>query len=233
MLGSFLEVGLSTTDIRVSCEFYERLGFGTAVTGDIWTHHYGVMTCRGLCLGLHELRRPSPWLALARENVAQLARELEAQRLSPSSARLGSEVFNELELRDPAGLVLRVLEARSFSPPARVPPVTALGGFEALSLPLRDFSVAEGFWERLGYPTRAHAEPWATLQVEDLGLPLRYHAPKLHPEPLLLFSQQDLGVAREVLADLGLAAAPGLGGFGTPEHLLLESPEGLPIALLA
>lgn len=233
MLGSFLEVGLGTGDVLASCAFYERLGFGHALTGDIWSHHYGVMTCRGLCLGLHGQRRASPWLALARENVAALARELAARELTLASARLGSEEFNELELKDPAGLVLRVLEARSFSPPSLVPPVTVLGGFDALSLPARDLAAAAAFWQSLGYATQAQEEPWRQLRVQGLGLDLAYHAPRLHPEPLLLFHQQDLGVAREVLAELGLAAAPGLGGFGAPEHLLLESPEGQAIALLA
>ena len=233
MLGNFLEVGLSTGDIRASCEFYERLGFGSAVTGDVWPHHYGVLTCRGLCLGLHAVRRPSPWVALARPNVARLARELQASGLHVASARLGAEEFNELELRDPAGLAIRVLEARSFSPPAAVPPVTALGGFDALSLPLRDFAAAATFWKAMGYDAEEVEAPWRQLRVSGMGLGLAYHAPKLFPEPLLLFHQQDLAIAQELLAELGLTATGGLGGFGAPDHLLLESPEGQTIALLA
>ena len=76
MLGSVLEVAAATPDVAASIGFYERLGFGSAVTGDVWPHHYGVMTCRGLCLGLHGLRRPSPTLVFARENVAGLAADL-------------------------------------------------------------------------------------------------------------------------------------------------------------
>ena len=233
MLGSFLEVALSTEDIRASCDFYERLGFSSAVTGDIWSHHYGVMACRGLCLGLHALRRPSPSAVFARENVAGLARELEAAGIRTGKARLGSEVFNELELRDPSGLVLRVLEARTFSPPPTAPPVTLLGGFEALSLPLRDRDAAQRFWQRLGYATDSAEEPWPQLRIRIPGFALAYHAPKLHAEPLLLFNQQDLQVAAQLLAELGAVTAEGLGGFGLPEHLLLTSPEGFGIALLA
>jgi catechol 2,3-dioxygenase-like lactoylglutathione lyase family enzyme len=233
MLGQVLEIGLAAPDIRASCEFYERLGFGSAVTGDLWSHHYGVMTCRDLCLGLHGLRRPSPWLVFARADVAALARELDARGLQVTQARLGDDVFNELELRDPAGLVLRVLEARSFSPPAAVPPVTALGGFDSLSLPLRDFDAAAAFWQALGVEVELRDEPWRQLRIVTPGISIAYHAPRLHDEPLLLFNQQDLDAAQSLLADLGVSAAPGLGGFGTPDHRLVTSPEGMLITLLA
>jgi hypothetical protein len=233
MLGSVLEVAATAPDIRASCEFYARLGFGSAVTGDVWPHHYGVMTCRGLCLGLHGLRRPSPWLVFTRENVARLAGDLESRGFSLGAARLGSDQFNELQLRDPSGLVLQVLEARSFSPPAIVPPVTALGGFDTLSLPLRDFAAGAAFWQRLGADVSSADEPWKQLRIALPGFTLAFHAPGLHDEPLLVFHQQSLDVAGPLLAELGMAVAPGLGGFGTPDHLLARSPEGLALALLA
>jgi catechol 2,3-dioxygenase-like lactoylglutathione lyase family enzyme len=217
MLGSLLEIALCTGDIRASCDFYEQLGFGTAVTGDIWTHHYGVMACGGLCLGLHEQRQPSPSVVFTRENVAALARELDTLGIPVLNARLGSEEFHELSLRDPSGLVLRVLEARSFSPPPAPPALTTLGRFESLSLPIRDVATAEAFWQRLGISTP----------------PVAYHAPRLHDEPLLQFRHPDLAQAQSVLSGLGIDCAPGLGGFAPPDHLLLTSPEGQPIALLA
>jgi hypothetical protein len=233
MLGSFLEVAATAPDVRASCEFYAHLGFGSAVTGDVWPHHYGVMTCRGLCLGLHGLRRPSPWLVFARENVARLAGDLENRGFTLGAARLGSDQFNELQLRDPSGLVLQVLEARSFSPPAVVPPVTALGGFDSLSLPLRDFAAGAAFWRRLGADVSAADEPWKQLRIALPGFTLAFHAPALHDEPLLVFHQQSLDVAGPLLGELGVEVAPGLGGFGTPDHLLTRSPEGLAVALLA
>lgn len=233
MLGSVLEVAVATPDIRASCEFYERLGFGSAVTGDIWPHHYGVMTCRGLCLGLHAIRRPSPWLVFTREDVAQLARQLDVAGFRLETAQLGGEQFHELALRDPSGLVLRVIEARSFSPPPAVPPVTALGGFQALSLPLRDFAAGAAFWQRLGLQVEAVDAPWQQLRIALPGFTLAFHAPKLHDEPLLLFDQQDLEIAGPLLAELGAPAGPGLGGFGAPPHLITRSPEDLALALLA
>ena len=231
MLGSVLEVAAATPDVAASIGFYERLGFGSAVTGDVWPHHYGVMTCRGLCLGLHGLRRPSPTLVFTREDVAGLATDLADAGFRLGMTRLGSEEFHELQLRDPSGLVLQVLEARSFSPPPVVPPVTALGGFDALSLPLRDFAAGTAFWERLGAQVATVDEPWKQLRVALPGITLAYHAPSLHDEPLLVFHQQSLNVAGPLLAELGVAAAPGLGGFGAPDHLVARSPEGLSLLL--
>lgn len=233
MLGSVLEVGVATRDIGASVAFYERLGFGNAVTGDLWTHHYGVMTCRGLCLGLHGLRRPSPWLAFAREDVAGLARDLDLAGLALVSARLGSEDFHELELRDPSGLVLRVQEARSFPPPRGVPPLTLLGRFETLSLPLADFDAGAAFWERLGAVVTRETLPFKRLRVELAGFALGFHRPTVHDEPMLLFEQPDLQTAAGILEDLGFGTAPGLGGYGTPEHRILASPEQVPLVLLA
>jgi len=233
MLGSVLEVGVATADIGASFAFYQQLGFGSAVVGDIWAHPYGVMTCRGLCLGLHGLRRPTPWLAFAREDVAGLARALGAEGVDVATARLGSDDFHELELRDPSGLALRVLEARSFSPPHAVPALTLLGQFSQLSLPLADFEAGEAFWDRLGAVTRREDLPWKQLCVDLPGFSLAFHRPSLHDEPLLVFRQPDLGTAGPALRDAGFAAAPGLGGFGTPAHLILSSPEQVPLVLLA
>ena len=52
-LGRFHELTLPTPDIRASVEFYERLGFWQAETGDAWSHPYGVVTDGRIALGLH------------------------------------------------------------------------------------------------------------------------------------------------------------------------------------
>ena len=86
-----------------------------------------------------------------------------------------------------------------------------------MSLPLRDPEAAAAFWQLLGIATP----------------PVAYHAPKLHDEPLLQFRQPDLAQAAARLSGLGVDCAPGFGGFAPPDHLLLTSPEGQCIALLA
>ena len=53
-LGHFHELTLPTPDIRRSVEFYERLGFTQALTGDVWLHPYGVLTDGRIVVGLHQ-----------------------------------------------------------------------------------------------------------------------------------------------------------------------------------
>ena len=75
-------------------------------------------------------------------------RELTERGVTIEAAQLGSDVFNELSLREPGGTLLRVLEARSFSPP-ELPASTRLGIFRSLSLPCRDLNRAADFWLKL------------------------------------------------------------------------------------
>ena len=60
MFGRFLELGIATTDIAGSVLFYERLGFSQLITGDAWSHRYGVLSDGRLHLGFHERSMPSP-----------------------------------------------------------------------------------------------------------------------------------------------------------------------------
>ena len=60
MFGRFLELGIATQDIATSVQFYERLGFSQLITGDAWSHRYGVLGDGRVHLGLHERAMPSP-----------------------------------------------------------------------------------------------------------------------------------------------------------------------------
>src|SRR5678815_2828838 len=122
MLGRFLELSLVTPDTGGTWQHYQRLGFEPAPTGDIWPHAYGVVACEGLAIGLHAAGDEALSISFVRPEVAALHRELTARHLDVERARLGSDVFNELTLREPGGVALRVLEARTFSPPLQTPP---------------------------------------------------------------------------------------------------------------
>jgi catechol 2,3-dioxygenase-like lactoylglutathione lyase family enzyme len=71
MLGQFHEISITTTDIRASVEFYERLGFSHCRTGDTWPHPYGVLTDGRIFLGLHQYRFPSPSVTCVRADIAR------------------------------------------------------------------------------------------------------------------------------------------------------------------
>lgn len=189
MLGRFLELALVTEDPGAAWQNWQTLGFAPASTGDIWPHAYGVVTCGGLAIGLHGAGDEPMSLVFVRPEVAALHRELEAQGIEVEHCRLGSDVFNELLLREPGGVALRVLESRSFSPTQEDPARTALGEFVGISLPAGDSDESREFWQQLG--AVCEAAPVNPLEDETgfriSGTPILIHDEGLLAEPALLF----------------------------------------------
>ena len=151
-LGRFLEISLAATDVAESLAFYESLGFVQASVGEAWPHPYAVVTDGRLSLGLHgaDFESPLPtWVAPSlRERLAALA----ALGVTIDDARLDDVSLHQALLRDPSGQPLRLLEARTFSPPALSPAhSSALGYFEEFALATLDLAAASAFWERLGF----------------------------------------------------------------------------------
>src|SRR5580698_9229028 len=86
MFGRFLELGIATTDIAGSVQFYERLGFSQLITGDAWPHRYGVLTDGRAYLGLHERTMPSPALTFVLPQLASSQARLRAANFEPGLA---------------------------------------------------------------------------------------------------------------------------------------------------
>lgn len=185
MLGQFLEVALVTDDTGESWQQLQKLGFEPAATGDIWPYAYGVVACEGMAIGLHARGDEQLSVVFVRPEVAALHRELTARGVKIEQAQLGSDVFNELTLREPGGVALRVLEARSFSPPSQTPARTMLGHCVALSLPCRDLDAAREFWQGLGYATH-NADPLRE-GFTIVATPLAYHPKRALAKPVLEF----------------------------------------------
>ncbi|MGC4029421.1 MAG: hypothetical protein QM696_11145 [Steroidobacteraceae bacterium] len=217
MLGQLLEFSLHAPDTGASFDHYRRLGFAAATAGDIWPHAYGVMCCGGLALGLHGVAARPLTLTFVQPDVARLHRELESMGIA-ASAVLGSDAFNQLELTDPAGTALRVLEARSFSAPADLPASTLLGTFRRLSLPAARPAGVEAFWRRLGM-----SGAW----------PLAWHRPEEHAGPVLLFRHPDPASAADRLEARGFELEERPLPMGAGGALQLRSPEDLLALALA
>jgi hypothetical protein len=227
MLGRFLELALVVDDPGAAWQRYQKCGFTAAETGDIWKHAYGVVACRGFALGLHARGAEHFSIAFVRPDVAALHRGLADSGVQIEQARLGSDVFNELALREPGGRLLKVLEARSFSPPAELPQQTQLGTFISLSLPGRDLAEAADFWRLMGYAVESIQDPWEGFTVP--GTPLAYHHRRTLPEPALLFNGAGSFDIRNVdgtlLPDFAVDALD-------REHSVLRTPEDLAVILL-
>ncbi|MGB8326258.1 MAG: hypothetical protein WCE48_01630 [Steroidobacteraceae bacterium] len=236
MLGRFHEVSVHTQDIRASVEFYERLGFTQATTGDTWPHLYGVLTDGRITIGLHQYPIASPTITFVKPGIAAQMTALGALGIEPAFARLGDDCFNELGFRDPAGQMVRILEARTYSPPDRGRDQPSLcGDFSEFSIPASDFDAAREFWERLGFVAlEESATPYPHVPLTSDHLNLAFHRPRTLDRPMLVF--RDHGAEQRIarLRDLELPFAAELPrGLDPSAAALLESPEGTPLLLLS
>jgi catechol 2,3-dioxygenase-like lactoylglutathione lyase family enzyme len=235
VLGKFHEIGLATADIRASVEFYERLGLTQAQTGDTWSHPYGVVTDGRLYLGLHQRKTVSPIVTFVKPGIAQSVPELEARGISIAFQKTGEDVFNEIGFNDPAGQMITVLEARTYSPgPRQAQELSLLGYFVELSLPSTDFAAAQQFWEPLGFvATEESDEPYVHLPLTSDYLDVSFHRPRTLDRPALVFKDPDMRSRIAKLQDLGVKFSSELPrGLDPASNALLEAPEGTTLLLL-
>lgn len=235
MLGRFLEIGIATADIRASVEFYERLGFSQAQTGDIWPHPYGVLTDGRVCIGLHQTRLDSPALTFVHPGVAGQVPALERLGVELSTVNIRSEAFHEVGFRDPAGQAVRMLEARTYSPGARAALETSsCGEFQALSMPAADFGRVREFWENLGFAAdEEQTQPYPHLSLRSDAMKLALHRPRVFAEPLLVFGDASMPARIARLRELGVGRIqPPPGGLDRSANALLFAPEGTALLLL-
>lgn len=233
MFGRFLELSLTTAEIPASAAFYQRLGFQSLATGDVHAHRYGVYSDGRLHLGLHERGRAAAAASFVLpELAAQLAR-LRAAGFEPARARLGTEDFHEIELRDPAGNPVRLLEARTFSPSAGTTE-SLLGRFAHWSLPVRDAAAAGAWWERAGFVALPEADvPYAHRPLTSDHLDLAFHSPRLLDAPCLVFTAADMPTRIAALRATGESFVDELPRGLDPEaNALLAAPEGTLLLLL-
>ncbi len=228
MLGRFLEIGVETGDAKESLDFYESLGFVQAVAGEIHRHPYAVVTDGRLFLGLHQREMSSPSLTFVRAELARHLTALQGLGIDVISARLEEDSFHELEFQDPSGQSIRLVEARTFSPPSVLPGATSmLGYFEEFGIPTLDLERSSAFWESLGLvafdPVRVpFTRQVATASDINVGL----YALDLR-RPVLCFSDPDMPSRVATLRDQGHRMLERLPRGMDPErHALLEAPEG-------
>jgi predicted enzyme related to lactoylglutathione lyase len=235
MLGKFLEVSIHAPDVLESLAFYEQLGFTQATVGETWTHPYGVVTDGRLFIGLHKYEFPSPALTFVQPDLLRNVERLEAAGIEMAFRRVGTDVFNEAGFTDPEGQMVALLEARTFSPPLRPGhPVSKLGWFEEVALPVRELELMRAFWERLGFVAAEESEepcPRAGLTSDSLNLGL-WCTGQLD-RPALVFAEPDMAERIERLREAGIEFARGLPRRLDPaRNALLVAPEGTPLLLM-
>lgn len=235
MLGRFLEISVYAPDVVESLAFYESLGFVQAVTGDIWSHPYAVVTDGRLFLGLHQYRFPSPSLTWVQPELRQQLASLRRHGVAFEFERLGEDVFNEAGFLDPNGQMVTLLEARTFSPP-NLPPsqASACGDFAEYGVPVRDFEPGRQFWEPLGFVAMDDPEsvfPRLTLTSDDLNLGL-YRTRALRG-PVLTFEASGMSDRIRRLRERGHDPGDEMpDSLDADQNATLRAPEGTLLLLL-
>lgn len=227
MLGRFLELTLRAPRILESWQFYQRLGFTPATVGETWSHGYAVITDGRISVGLHDAEVLQPALTFVRPDLARHVAALEALGVEFERCALGEDQFNEAAFAAPDGQLVRLLEARTFSPPAR-PPMSALGWFEEYAVPVADLGRAREGWERLGFVTTSELEdPWPRLALTSDTLDVGLHRTREIEAPTLVFECDDLDELRARLAAAGIepVARPPR-SLDRNSSLAIEAPEG-------
>jgi catechol 2,3-dioxygenase-like lactoylglutathione lyase family enzyme len=236
LLGRFLEFSLATPDIQASIDFYTRLGFSPAEVGEAWPYPYAVMTDGRICLGLHQAAIPAPSMTFVKPGLLRYLETLEGLGTAFEFRHLGNDVFNEVGWLDPSGHLVRLIEARTFSPSKRLATDTShCGYFAEIALPAPNPEAAKAYWEQLGFvgidefdDRLPHVS--CTSDYVDLGL----YDPAHLRRSTLRFDVDDVGGTLARLAELGISP-----GGEIPRPLrqvpaaVLIAPEGTPILLAA
>jgi hypothetical protein len=228
MLGRFLEISLPAPRILESWQFYQRLGFTTAIVGETWSHRYSVVTDGRLVIGLHDDGAvTAPQLSYVLPELARQLKAIEALGIEFDRRQLADDTFNEAVFTTPEGQQVRLMEARTFSPPDH-PPLSRLGWFEEYALPVGNLEDARGYWERLGFVTAAEGEePWPHLSLTSDTLDVGLYLTRELPRPTLVFSTEDGVGLRERLTEAGIEPEARLPRSLDPDtHLMVVAPEG-------
>ncbi len=205
MPGRFLEISVSVPEILESIAFYELLGFQQIATNETWHHPYAVLSDGRLFLGLHQhaagLADAEPTLCFVQAELARYAAELRKLGIVFDREHLSSDSFNELTFRDPNGQHIRLLEARTFSPPnINATYSSSCGYFVEYGMPVKEFDGARIFWEQLGFIAMdEETQPFHRISLTSDHVNLGLHRSRAIRQPLLVFEDPDM---RERLAHL-------------------------------
>lgn len=234
MFGRFLEISLHAPDILVSLAYYERLGFTQAAVGEIWQHPYAVVTDGRLCIGLHRYEFQSPALTFVQPDLERHVAALEEAGHEFAFKRVGADVFNEAGFPDPAGQMIALLEARTFSPPERRShEMSRLGWFEEIALPVLNLDTSVAFWEGLGFvPAEESEQPFPHIGLTSDSLNVALMRSRGLGRTTLVFRDANMPARIRQLADAGIEFSQELpAGLDPARYALLVAPEGTPLLL--
>lgn len=230
LLGRFLEVSVHAPDILESLSFYKALGFVELPIGDLLPDRYAVVSDGDVNIGLHGGDFDGPALTFVQQDLAKHARSMGDHGLEFSLLRIDEDVFNELCFTDPDGNLIRMIEARTFSPAPEEPGHTLCGEWLELTLPSRDALRAGRFWAPFA-PTvlRVREDPTTHMRFDAGGVALGISESIALERPSLSFKCADKAALNDAVERHGwrVERFPGFEGA----YAVIEAPEGTPVYL--
>jgi hypothetical protein len=161
--------------------------------------------------------------------------EFEALGIDFEFRKLGDNVFNEAGFLDPDGTMITLIEARTFSPPARDPgDVSMCGYFAEFGIPSRDPDHSKAFWEQFGFiAVEDHAAPFRRISLTSDFLDVGLFGTGEIKRPVLTFVDQEMPARIARILKLGIEPSPRLPrAFDAESTALFVAPEGTPILLI-
>ncbi|MDE2295205.1 MAG: hypothetical protein KGL36_07055 [Gammaproteobacteria bacterium] len=221
-------------DLRAATEFYAGLGFSLAEVGETRRYPYAVATDGRVSIGMHGVEDLAPTVSFVRPDLVAHLDRYESLGVTLELRRLGGDVFNEIGWRDPGGNPVRLLEARTFSPPPTPSGNrTACGYFREIALPASARVASRAQWERLGFVALDEEGPLGscTICTSDT-LTLGLYEPRRIPRPTVVFESDDLPRVSTALTALGTSVNADTDEDGELTSLRCDAPEGTPLRIL-
>jgi hypothetical protein len=235
MPGRFLEISVHAPEVLASLAFYESLGFVQVPTNEIRTYPYAVVTDGRLFLGLHQQPVKSPTLCFVQSNLMQHRARLHKQGVVFDQEQLSQDNFNELSFHDPSGLHVKLLEARTFSPPDVAPGFTSsCGYFTELGVPVKEFDAMRRYWEALDFVAmEEQTQPFSRLTLTSHHLNIGLHRNRALRHCTLVFEDDNMREHLSHLKERGFALSDEMPD-SLDEHCnaVLHAPEGTQLLLM-
>lgn len=185
-------------------------------------------------VGLHREDVGTPQITFVRHELLRQLDALERLGVEFETRRLGNDVFNEISWRDPSGHLVRLVEARTFSPAKIAAAAESIcGQFREIGLPSADAATSKDWWESLGFvgldePDARLPHVCCTSDTLNVGL----YRPQDLRAPTLVFEADDVPACVAKLISLGVQATHATpGALPARNAALLTAPEGTPILI--
>lgn len=249
-LGEATQISIGCSDIQISFEFYQKLGF-QKIAGDTVPYPWMQISDGSILLHLNQDGQEYMGFSYFSKEMDKKVNDLEKMGikfalknkmkeasfwifLTPDSLGVNLIHYDPTGIYQPDGKTLLNFPREDFAKPEKFPnPQCGLYG--EFATPVKDLNSAVAFWQKLGFETKSLNQqpyPWAIMTdgMNILGL----HQTKDFDYPAITFFAPDMAERVKKLKDAGLTSFSEWKGEGGPVgNYILTTPEGQKIFLFS